>query len=229
MENSTTTPAADPLAQLYENKADGYFAVPRAELISFVPKTARRILDVGCGDGSFAAKLKQDLQAECWGVEPATKAAAMAQTKLDKALLGFFGPDLDLPENYFDLICFNDVLEHIATPADTLRVARRLLRPGGKVMASIPNFRYITNMWNLLVRNRAVYEDSGIMDRTHLRVFIKSSIPLLFSEAGFRVETLQGINPTEATLRFTVLNTLTLGAIEDMRWLQYVVVASPAE
>ncbi len=218
-----------PLLDLYEAKGAGYFDCGRDELLPFIPRGAQRILDVGCASGLFGERLKRELQAECWGVEPAAKAAELARTRLDKVIHGFFSPDLQLPPASFDLICFNDVLEHIPEPVSTLQYARTLLRPGGRVFASLPNFRYITNIMRLLVKNEATYLDHGIMDRTHLRIFTKPSIPPFFAEGGFQVERIEGINSTESMFRFRMLEALTFGAIADMRWLQYVVVAKPTE
>lgn len=54
---------------LYAEKRAAYYACNREEMLKFVPPTAKFILDIGCGDGSFAATLKQRNQAEVWGVE----------------------------------------------------------------------------------------------------------------------------------------------------------------
>ena len=68
------------------------------------------------------------------------------------------------------------------------------------------------------------YADEGILDRTHLRFFTRSSMVRLFEEAGYPVESTQGINPT-GSLKFKVVNLLTLGRWADMRYLQFACVA----
>jgi hypothetical protein len=115
-------------------------------------------------------------------------------------------------------------------PYSALEYAKSLLSPGGKVVASIPNVRYFGNMWLLLVHRSWEYTDAGILDRTHLRFFTKKSIEAMFSDAGYAIETLEGINPVEIyepwfRSKFRALNTLTFSAINDMRWLQFAVVA----
>jgi len=54
------------IAQLdYESKSSDYFGNPRPEILPFVPIGSRRVLDVGCADGSFGAALKQRAMFRC--------------------------------------------------------------------------------------------------------------------------------------------------------------------
>jgi len=99
-----------------------------------------------------------------------------------------------------------------------------VLRPGGALVASLPNVRYFFNVVGLAVHGRWDYVDEGILDRTHLRFFTRSSLPGLFRDAGFTVERIQGINPT-GSLKFKLVDALTLGRWADMRWLQFACVA----
>ncbi len=200
---------------------------------AFVPADARVILDVGCGDGAFAAGLRQERQRdgcelEIWGLEMDPQAAAQATERLDHVLAGSAEDRAtELPGGHFDCIVFNDVLEHLAWPEQLLRALRPALAPGGVVVASIPNVRYFFNVWDLAVRGDWEYHDEGIRDRTHLRFFTRSSIHGLFARAGYRVRRQVGINPT-GSWRFRLVNALTLGRLSDMRYLQFACVADPA-
>lgn len=200
---------------------------------AFVPADARVILDVGCGDGAFAAGLKDerrgaDQELEIWGLEMDPEAAVRATERLDHVLAGRAEERLaELPPGRFDCIVFNDVLEHLAWPEDLLRDLRPTLAPGGVVVASIPNVRYFFNVWDLAVRGDWDYRDEGIRDRTHLRFFTRASMHGLFARAGYRIRRQDGINPT-ASWRFRLVNLLTLGRWSDMRYLQFACVADPA-
>jgi hypothetical protein len=114
-------------------------------------------------------------------------------------------------------------------PEKALVAAKRLLRSGGHIVASIPNMRYFPVMWNLIRHRSWEYADSGVLDRTHLRFFTDCSIKAMFERAGYKVEKLEGINAFlwGSTRRFRILNALTLGRISDMRYQQFAVVAKP--
>ncbi len=204
-----------------------YYGHPRREMAGFVPRSTKVMLDIGCGAGAFAAGLKQDGRSlEIWGVEMTPEAAKLATEVLDKVLVGDIVSVLpDLPLGRFDCIVLNDVLEHVIHPEEVLARIQPLLAPGGVVVASIPNVRYFFNVWNLVAGGRWDYTDEGILDRTHLRFFTRSSMKRMFQQKGYRVESMQGINPT-GSLKFQLMNVLTLGRWSDMKFLQFAVVAS---
>jgi SAM-dependent methyltransferase len=216
----------------YDSKPAIYFEFARPEMLPFVPPNCKRVLDVGCGKGYFGEALKQSREIEVWGIEPVAAAAAEAATKLDHVVEGMFTPEADLPVESFDGIFFNDVLEHLFDPAAALQLARKLLKPDGAVIASIPNIRHFPTMWELIVRKDWRYSDSGILDRTHLTFFTQKSILALFANCDFKVERIEGINPpSRGAARkwhlFKFINGLTFNAIEDMKYLQFAVVARP--
>lgn len=216
----------------YESKSSDYFEQARSEMLQFVPATCKRVLDVGCSKGNFGKLLKQSRPIEVWGIEPVATAAAEAATKLDHVIEGMFTPEADLPMESFDAIFFNDVLEHVYDPAAALKFALKLLRPGGIVIASIPNIRHLPILWALVFKGRWDYTEWGILDKTHLRFFTKKNIVELFADSGFKVEQIDGINPnlggsSKKWFAFNFINRLTFSAIEDMRFLQFAVVARP--
>ncbi len=219
----------------YETKPASYFELARAEMVPFIPAQCQRLLDVGCGRGNFGELLKKQLKVEVWGLEPVATAAAEAATKLDNVIEGIFTPDTDLPLASFDAITFNDVLEHLMDPMEALRHAAKLLKPDGVVVTSIPNIRHFAAMWEIVVRGEWRYRDSGTFDRTHLRFFTRKSILAMFADCGYQVEKIEGINPywsddsanSPRWRNFKIINALTLNAIEDMKYLQFVVIARP--
>src|SRR5215211_259957 len=131
----------------YDSKPTQYFGQIRTEMLPFVPPTAIKILDVGCGSGNFGAELKRTREVEVWGIEPVCHAVKIAQTKLDRVIEGIFTPESALPALAFDSVIFNDVLEHLFDPAAALDYAKTLLSPRGVIVASIPNIRYFPTQW----------------------------------------------------------------------------------
>jgi 2-polyprenyl-3-methyl-5-hydroxy-6-metoxy-1,4-benzoquinol methylase len=226
--------SADQTISADQNMADddrpAYYGHPRREMEPFVPETAGRVLDVGCGAGAFAATLRAartGRSLEIWGVELSSAAAARAGASCDRVLVGDAVACLrELPAGGFDCVVMNDVLEHLFEPEPLLREARRVLRPDGALVTSLPNVRYFFNVWDLVVHGRWDYVDEGILDRTHLRFYTRSSLCRLLEDEGFAVQRIQGINAT-GSLKFELVNLLTLGRWADMRWLQFACVSRP--
>lgn len=214
------------------NNFQVYAEFVRPEMLAFIPGEAKSVLDVGCSVGNFGEMVKASRNAEVWGVEIDRDAARVAEEKLDKVFCSAFNKELDFGGRLFDCIVFNDVLEHMVDPYSALEYANQLLTPDGVVVASIPNVRHFGNIWALLVYKTWEYGDTGILDRTHLRFFTKKSIESTFTGLGYKIDYITGINSLEdlypyLVWRFKFLNLFTLGHIEDMRWLQFAVVARP--
>ena len=163
----------------------GYFAEERPEMRRFIPRQARRVLDCGCGEGAFAQWIRESLRAEVWGVEQEPRAGQCAAKVLDRLIVGDIVEVIPaLPDGYFDCIIFNDVLEHLLEPDAALRAVRSKLAPGGVVVASIPNVRFIHVLCAYVLRGHWRYTARGICDTTHVRFFTRSSIIELFEETG---------------------------------------------
>jgi methionine biosynthesis protein MetW len=149
--------------------------------------SASRVLDIGCADGTFAAELKQRLACHVVGVEPnPDRAAAAAQRGID-VHRGYFTSDLASSLDPFDIVLFMDVLEHVPDPVELLTLARSALRPGGRVIVSVPNVAHWTVRGKLLF-GRFDYRPTGIMDATHLRWFTAKTIASVVSSAGFTIQ-----------------------------------------
>ena len=192
----------------------------RREMLPFIPARTQTILDVGCSHGRFGSVLASHNAA--WtltGIEPDPVAAADAEPHYSRVYRGYF-PD-DLPDgSTYDCIVMNDVLEHVTDPWSMLASATERLAEGGRIVASIPNVRYVMVVRDLLLRGRWEYADWGVLDRTHLRFFTRSSIESLFATSGLAIETLAPINALQLT-RAAFL----VGRFRDMRFQQFAVVA----
>lgn len=202
-----------------------YYTNIRVEMAGIVPGHCTRILDVGCGEGNFGQLLKEKNRAEVWGVELSEKAAVLAGEKLDRVFAGDFMVLFpELPKGYFDCIIFNDVLEHFTDPDHVLELCKEILVHGGYVVSSIPNVRYIRNLYEVIIQRDWEYKAGGILDRTHYRFFTKKSIIRMFTMAGYEVERCTGIKPTPNILA-RLLGLITLGYMADTKFLQFATVA----
>lgn len=196
-----------------------YAHTERSEVHDLLPASARSFLDVGCNDGGFGAWLKaQDPRRTVWGLEVDRGRAAVARRACDEVVVGAYPEALAQVSRTFDCVTFNHVLEHLEDPWAALRRTHGVIAPGGCVVAVIPNVGYLLTVWDLAVRQRWEYTDSGILDRTHLRFFTERSVRPLFESAGFRVEVVRRVNriasvsqPLLSTLAGSVLGARAYG------------------
>ena len=209
----------------YDNKPDGYYNNARIEMLDFLPKTAVKVLDVGCGNGIFANLIKERNNAEVWGIELMEQEAIKAKSILHKT---FIGPCEDyienLPENYFDAIYFNDVLEHLVDPYSILERVKSKLSSHGVVISSIPNIRYHNVFIKLLVKKEFEYQSFGVLDKTHLRFFTKKSIYNMFTNLGYDVVEHIGINGSKS-IKPILYNIPMFFTAMDIKYPQYATVA----
>ena len=216
--------------------ADGYFDHVRPELASLVPEQARLVVDFGCGRGALGAHIKERQGAQVVGVELFDDAAAVAAERIDAVVRA----DLDaldvLPveEGTVDVAIFGDVLEHLRDPHRLLRVARRYLKPTGRIVCSIPNVKHFTVVMPLLVSDRFEYTDAGLLDRTHVHLFTLEEIDLMLRETGFEAVSLGATSVGALPERYRALAELAgrLGAdaretVARLEAYQYLVVAAP--
>ncbi len=208
----------------YENKPDGYYNNTREEMLSFLPATAKKILDVGCGNGLFAETVKNRNNAEVWGIEYMEKEALKAKDILFKTFIGPCEDHIEnLPNDYFDAIYFNDVLEHLVDPYTVLENIKGKLSPNGVIISSIPNIRYHNVFIKLLVKKEFEYQSYGVLDKTHMRFFTKKSIKNMYTNLGYEIVTHIGINGSKS-LKPILYNIPVLFTAMDIKYPQYATV-----
>lgn len=204
-----------------------YYTFERKDIYPFIPANIKRTLDVGCASGIFSQILKAEKGVETWGIEMAEPAANEAKSRLDKVFTGSFDEIYNLlPQNYFDCIFFNDVLEHMAYPEDCLSKVKDNLASEGRILASIPNMRYIEVLRELIFKKDWKYKDSGIQDRTHLRFYTEKSMKRMIEGCGYKIERMEGINSISPYCLTSFINILLFNHLKDVKYQQYVIVAS---
>jgi 2-polyprenyl-3-methyl-5-hydroxy-6-metoxy-1,4-benzoquinol methylase len=207
-------------------KDEFYYQSIRKEILPFIPDCVKRVLDIGCGDGLFGKYLKEKFDCEVWGVEFEKGSADRATNNLDKVFHGDIAVLLDeLPDNYFDLVVCNDVLEHLYDPYSVLTKVRDKMVENGKVISSIPHIRYYRAIVAIIFNKEFTYTASGIFDRTHIRWFTKSTIKEMFLNSGYKIDKLIGINKSKSIRPF-LLNIIFWGTLGDSKYLQYLCVGS---
>lgn len=222
MTKSDEKPVIEPLSK--------YYGGIRPEVASILPGHYSKVLEIGCGEGNFSHSLT--LPCECWGIEPVIAAAEIAKTKLFKVLRGTYQEvQSALPDNYFDLIICNDVIEHMVDPGEFLEMIKLKLSDDACLVGSVPNVRFVGNLKELLLERDWQYKDGGILDRTHLRFFTQKSLQRTLQEHQYRIEIFEGINsslPKWRSLRkliryvgYRLTEVLTLGSTRDIKYRQF--------
>lgn len=165
-----------------------YYGDPRPDVQAVVSAPGRRVLDVGCGGGAFGSALKAAGAAWVAGVERHPAAAAEARARLDLLVEGDLTTvALPFSPGEFDYVVFADVLEHVSDPEAIVRRYLPYLAPEGRVVVSVPNMRFYLVLLRL-VADRWAYTDSGVRDRTHLRIFTRRSLEAMLDSLDLRVE-----------------------------------------
>ena len=166
-----------------------YFEIVNPELVNILRSFPRglKVLDVGCGSGLHGDVLKQELGHIVTGVDNSAVSIEKAKTRLAWAFVGDVTKsgeyNLATKNEKFDIILFSDILEHLYDPKQVLMDHIKLLKPGGHVLASIPNIAIWQSRLTILL-GRFTYHDTGTFDRTHIRFFTKRTIWELLTGVG---------------------------------------------
>lgn len=113
----------------------------RLELIrSHVPLEGRRILDVGCGIGTYLRRFL-DLSPHVFGIDVSLERLAQARPSLGN-LVAAGGENLPFADGAFDVLVFNEVIEHVADDRRAIEEALRVLEDGGHAVIYAPNRLY---------------------------------------------------------------------------------------
>ena len=142
------------------------------------PPRGARILEVGCGTGHNLAMLSEFGTVEGHELDDAARAVATAR-------FGSVG-DARLPElpgvaeQSYDLVAILDVLEHVEDDVAALESLARRLRPGGKLLVTVPQYPWL---WS-----------GHDVANHHFRRYTKATLRAAVASAGLRLDLLTSFN-----------------------------------
>jgi SAM-dependent methyltransferase len=152
----------------------------RTRLLKAELRDGDRVLDLGCGTGTFTQIAADSGAGVAIGVEVAETAIARARAQhpaLEFRLAPIDGP-LPLADASFDLVWASEVIEHIADTAVWLSEVRRVLAPGGRLLLTTPAHGRL----RLLLHGVERYSDP---QGDHLHLYTPRSLRALLTEFGF--------------------------------------------
>ncbi|NTW61165.1 class I SAM-dependent methyltransferase [Candidatus Saccharibacteria bacterium] len=149
-------------------------------------KPGASFLDVGCSTGYFGLYIKKDKKIVVDGIELSDDAVE-ARKKLDKVYSFNLDEKWPLIDSRYDYIFFGDVLEHLRNPKEALIQASKMLKDNGVIFVSIPNVAHMSVRLELLLGNFR-YEQTGLLDNTHIQFFTKETFTSMSNDIGLSVE-----------------------------------------
>lgn len=168
-------------------KKSDYYAMQRPEIAKLIVGAPKIVLEIGCAAGCFKKNFSWPV--EYHGVEPDKNAADAARNAGVVIYDGIYDEvEERIPDGHFDLIVCNDVIEHMPDPWVFLRAVSSKLAPGGMIIGSVPNVRFVGVFIDLLIKRDWKYRERGVLDSTHLRFFTMRSLCRLMRECGYKVE-----------------------------------------
>lgn len=164
--------AASALVRLWPGRRlDAEFKVMRLHAVE-----GGRLLDIGCGDGTTLAALR-DRGWDVQGVDFDAQAVAVARFRGLRVDVGDVTAP-GYPTGSFDVVTLSHSLEHLPDPHATLLEVRRLLRPGGRIVILTPN----AESW---LSRRYGADWQGLEPPRHLQVFNRQGLTRMVANAGF--------------------------------------------
>lgn len=159
-----------------------YYGEERRDILPYIP-VGSRVLEIGCGRGRTGALLASTLGCEVTGVELNPVVAREAEVRLARVLAGDF-QSLEIGGR-FDVVLALELFEHLPDAESALAKMRSLLRPGGRLVLSVPNVGHHSVVGDLLA-GRWDYLPIGLLCYTHFRFFTRRTLADWLRLAGFQ-------------------------------------------
>jgi SAM-dependent methyltransferase len=152
-----------------------------------IPRNSKRVLEVGCGFGSNVRMLEHTRDDVCcWALDNSIEAIRSVQTAVPHAVVadcrrtGF-------PDNSFDLVYSAGLMEHFPDELPFLNEMRRIVKDDGYVITIVPARYSLWKLYQLL--------HFGLWQHGYEKAYSYNGLRRLFSENGFRIIAITGIDP----------------------------------
>jgi 2-polyprenyl-3-methyl-5-hydroxy-6-metoxy-1,4-benzoquinol methylase/Zn ribbon nucleic-acid-binding protein len=141
-----------------------------------------KLLEIGCGDGHFLQLARDKDNFEVFGVELDPETSQYARTK--RGLINVKTEafeNIKYPENFFDVVYMNDVLEHLQNPLQIMEECYKILKEGGLIVINVPNV-------DGLVYKFVGEKHTCVFGFEHLNFFSDKTLSSILTKIGFDVK-----------------------------------------
>lgn len=160
------------------------------DILRIMPRDLKRIVEVGSSSGALARAYRAaNPSCEYIGIEIDPEYAKTSREVCTEVVCGnieSLGDDVFMKLFPSDCWVFGDALEHLYDPWALLRRIRKNILKTSQIVACIPNAQH----WSLqamLNCGQFRYQDMGLLDRTHIRWFTRTTIIEMFESTGYRI------------------------------------------
>jgi 2-polyprenyl-3-methyl-5-hydroxy-6-metoxy-1,4-benzoquinol methylase len=193
-ENGAKTPPAQPAPvsepTVISMKQTPLHFIHNPDVLKMMPPGLGRVVEVGCSSGALA-KAYKSINPACYytGIEIDADFSEVARQSCNEVLTGNIEHfEQDKFRSLFPSDCwiFGDVLEHLYDPWALLKRIRPHLASSAQIIACVPNAQH----WSIqtsLNCGQFRYQDQGLLDRTHIRWFTRTTLIEMFAASGYKI------------------------------------------
>jgi methionine biosynthesis protein MetW len=175
----------------YWRQADDTFDLDRLALLEKHVRAGDHLLEVDCGPGVLAARLR-DRGADVTATDLSSVAVARAQAKgLPCTQVDIDSEPLPFADASYGVVVSNSMIEHRFFHEKVLDECVRVLQPGGRLIVCLPNIAHLLCRWWILT-GRFPYVADSPTDVMHLRFFTVREVKGLLRARGIAVRSVEG-------------------------------------
>lgn len=147
-------------------------------------KRKERLLEIGCGNGFFLEEALRQGYSEVYGVEPGVASAGQANKEIRKNIIVDIFKKDQFKNNFFDVICCFQTLDHLIDPNGVLSECYKILKKGGLVLFFNHDVESLSA--------KLLKDKSPIIDIEHIYLFSKKTMRQIFEKHKFTIIEIKG-------------------------------------
>jgi len=173
----------------------------------------KKILDFGCSDGFFTrtvfGKNRINVGLDLFNNKRVTEAK---KEKIYKKITLYDGNTIPYPDNSFDMIISNCVLEHILDIKLSLTEIYRVLKPGGYLLTSVMTDQWENNLFGSKIFGK-IYLRYMRKTQIHRNLLPDKQWQIYFKKAGFKIQSIDGYLYKKSSFYLDLFHYLSIGSL----------------